>query len=108
MLEKQTFAQMLGITPPWKIASVETDHDNLTLTIRVEVVDGTTWVEDGVCRPIHGYEERKWKHLCAFQYDTTIVARVPRIRIPIEAKVKDNDDEKNDDDDQDDGSPGSK
>jgi transposase len=106
MLEKQTFAQMLGITAPWKISAVETDHDQLTLTIRVEVEAGTTWIEDGVCRPIHGYEERQWKHLCAFQYQTTIVARVPRIRVPLErAQEGRDDDDEPDDQDDDSGSP---
>jgi transposase len=74
-------ARMLGIEDPWFIDTISLDHEQLTLTVQLGCKD-TLWIEDGVACPIHGYQNRSWRHLHAFQYRTIIQARVPRVRIP--------------------------
>jgi transposase len=114
MLNNQLLAQMIGITAPWKIHKVDVDQGTLKMIIHVNS-EGTTWVEDGVCVPIHGYEERQWRHLSAFQFKTIIRARVPRVRVAlpeVEAEPgsalqpKKSASENNDDDDPTSGSAG--
>ena len=48
----------------------------------------------GAKLPIHWYEERQWRHLDAFQFETVIHGRIPRVRYP------------DGDTDEDDGPPG--
>jgi zinc-finger of transposase IS204/IS1001/IS1096/IS1165 len=33
---------------------------------------------------IHGYEQRRWRHLPTMQFETIIVAQVPRLSIPMD------------------------
>jgi transposase len=93
LTNSKLLGEMLGLTPPWVVEDLAVDHENLQVTIRVGCKAGTVWAEKGRQLPIHGYEERRWQHLFAFQYTTWIVAKVPRVRIPEKPDKKDKDDD---------------
>jgi transposase len=96
MLPKDVLRQMLGLSAPWEIQSVDIDHTNMRIELRVGCQPGTVWAEDGKCLPIHGYETRTWRHLFLWQYETTITASVPRVRIPLSKPDAEDGDDDND------------
>jgi transposase len=79
-------ARMLGINDPWYVDSITIDQAELTMTVHVACKD-TLWIENGAPCAIHGYVDRTWRHLHAFQYKTLIKARVPRVRIPVSNQI---------------------
>ena len=83
MTDITLYSQILGITPPWEITSVELDMDNERVDVYVK------WSQKGVapcptCEgenevPIHDLrEERVWRHLDTCQIKTFIHCKVPR------------------------------
>jgi len=54
------------------------------LDVRVECRKEVWADEQGRRLHVHGYEERRWRHLDAFQFQTIISARVPRLSYPDE------------------------
>ena len=82
MQDKEFFAMALGLKTPWRVAEVEMDMKEQRVTIIVECKCGTVWAEGGEQLYVHGYEERRWRHLDTMQFETIIQARVPRIRKP--------------------------
>ena len=50
--------------------------------VEVECGTGTVWASEGERLHIHGYEERRWRHLDTMQFETIIKARVPRVKHP--------------------------
>ena len=112
---------MLGIQEPWSIKSVKLDVPGRKLEVEVECLQAHWADEEGQKLPIHGYEVRSWRHLDAFEFETVITGRVPRVRYPAKdsgtgktakGAEPDNDggggdkDNDNDDDDDDDGGGG--
>ena len=83
MQDKEFFSKALGLKTPWSVKDVDMDLGEQRVTIRVECRSGTTWAdpEEGALA-IHGYEERRWRHLDTMQFETIIEARVPRVRKP--------------------------
>jgi transposase len=91
MQDKELLSRMLGIEEPWYICEVNLDLEKKRLEVEVECRK-TEWAgEQGRKLWLHGYEERTWRHLDAFQFETVIRARVPRLRYPA-----DEDDDEND------------
>ena len=80
MQDAKFFAQMLGLTAPWRVKDVKLDLEGRTVTIEVEVIPGTIWGEEGEQCAVHGWELRRWRHLDTMQFTTIIIARVPRVR----------------------------
>lgn len=95
-------ARMLGIDDPWYVEAITIDQETLTMTVQVACKD-TLWIENGAPCAIHGYVDRTWRHLHAFQYKTLIKARVPRVRIPVSTQTPNNDDTPDDDQQDDEG-----
>ena len=59
------------------------DMEAQRVTITVEAKSSTTWADpEAGALAIHGYEERRWRHLDTMQFETIIQARVPRVRWP--------------------------
>jgi len=75
--------QMLGLEKPWRVKCLEIDHEARKARLRVEC-EVTTWVDPstGQALHIHGWQERTWRHLDFWQYETELIARVPRVRHP--------------------------
>jgi transposase len=79
--DKKLYEQILGISSPWHVEQVELKLGIGQVVIGVE---GSREVE--VCPecgercPRYDASERRWRHLDTCQYQTILVARVPRIK----------------------------
>jgi transposase len=81
MQDVQLYQQILGLTEPWRVEQVTLNRPAKTIEVRVGYAD-TLW-GCPECRQrmqIHGYEERRWRHLDSCQFQTLIVSRVPIVR----------------------------
>lgn len=100
MITDKMLSEMIGITSPWSISQSKFDMKKKTLEIHVECAS-KYWVDDDGNRlTIHGYEERRWRHLNMFEFTTWITARIPRLKV---ASPKVNDDDEQQVDDSNDG-----
>ena len=81
MNDKKLYEQILGITIPWHVEGVELKLDQGQILIAVE---GSPAVE--VCpecgerAPRYDRVEKRWRHLDTCQYQTVLIAKVPRVR----------------------------
>ena len=74
------YHQLAGLKSDWAISQVQLDVQSQTLTLSLEFV-GTRVVcpECGAeCSMKDHAAERRWRHLDAMQFQTTLTARVPR------------------------------
>lgn len=79
------YVQLLGLTDPWTITSVDLDHDAKVLMIRVAWPDGqpVPCPDCSVPCPMANHrEERSWRHLDTMQFRTILTCRIPRSRCP--------------------------
>ena len=83
MNEKDLFTQAIGIQPPWEIKEVRMDVKAQRVEIEVEC-GKTVWADPQTQQRLHlhGYEQRRWRHLDTMQFETIIVAKVPRLKYP--------------------------
>lgn len=82
MQDRDLFALALGLSKPWYVSSVEFDPDNKRLELHLDFKRGGTFPcaecgSDG-CKA-YDTEERRWRHLNFFQYETHLRARMPRV-----------------------------
>jgi transposase len=91
MTDKELLRQMLGITDPWDIKTVQLDREAKQLRIEVQCTQAHWADENGRKLPVHGYVDREWRHLDAFQFQTVIYGRVPRVRYPEDPPPGDDD-----------------
>jgi len=83
MNESEFFERVLGLSEPWSVKEVKLDLAVTQVQITVECCSGETWTgPDGSRRHIHGWEERRWRHLDTMQLETVIIAKVPRLLDP--------------------------
>ena len=81
MNDRKLYEQILGITEPWHVEQVELKLEIGQVLIRVE---GSPAVE--VCHecgersPRYDASERRWRHLDTCQYQTILIATVPRTK----------------------------
>ena len=81
MNDRKLYEQILGITEPWHVEQVELKLEIGQVLIRVE---GSPAVE--VCpecgerSPRYDASERRWRHLDTCQYQTILIATVPRTK----------------------------
>jgi len=79
--DKKLYEQILGINTPWHVEGVELKLDQGQILIAVE---GSSAVE--VCpecgerAPRYDRVEKRWRHLDTCQYQTVLIAKVPRVR----------------------------
>ncbi len=77
------YEQLLGLTVPWQVTSVELNHAAKSVTVRVAWPTGEP-VPCPVCNDpcvVAGHrEERSWRHLDTMQFATILQCRVPRSR----------------------------
>lgn len=81
MQDKELYAAVLGIHAPWKVVDVVLDVAGQSVEVRLAMKAGTaqTCPECGKAAPGYDTRERKWRHLDTCQYQTVLVAAVPRI-----------------------------
>jgi hypothetical protein len=85
-MNNEDLAQMIGLAAPWGLEGSTVDHDHR----RVELTVGcaaTEWMEGEVRLHVHSWEERTWRHLDLWQYETVLRARVPRLFNPRTGKT---------------------
>jgi transposase len=78
--EKEFYQRLLGVEAPWRVSGVELDleHQRIEVAVSCERVE---WVDEAGRRAhVHGYEERRWRHLDTCQCQTLVKAKVPRVR----------------------------
>lgn len=83
MKDTQLHGQLLGLSKPWSVDRVELELEQSRITVHVECERGTVWGEPETERGrvhIHGWVERSWLHLYTCQFETCIVAKVPRLK----------------------------
>lgn len=81
MNDKRLYEQILGINSPWHVEQVELKLDEGQIVIGVEgSAEAEICPECGQRCARYDASERRWRHLDTCQYQTILVARVPRIR----------------------------
>lgn len=82
MRDKDLYAQILGITSPWQVASVELNASEGEVTVEVEQEPGVRACCPTCGKESPGYDSRRrrWRHLDTCQYKTILVADVPRVK----------------------------
>ena len=80
MKDTKFFEQALELAAPWKVLEI-----NMDLTAKkVDCGSAHMWLDpqSGNRLHVHGYEQRRWRHLPTMQFETIIVAQVPRLKYP--------------------------
>lgn len=81
MNDKRLYEQILGISSPWHVERVELKLDEGQILIGVESSsDVEICPECGRKCARYDSSERRWRHLDTCQYQTILVATVPRIK----------------------------
>lgn len=79
------YLQLLGLTEPWQVTSVDLDLMGNRVSIDLAFREGARVAcpECGREGPVHDLrEERRWRHLSVMQFETQLRCRVPRCRCP--------------------------
>lgn len=83
MHDRQLYAKILGIEPPWSVDKVELDREQnevrVTLTVKRRKLPCPAC--DKQCAK-YDSRKRRWRHLDTCQFQTKLLARVPRIKCP--------------------------
>ena len=84
MRDRDLYATILGLTAPWKVIDVELDPKLELVAVTVEATGRSVFVcpECGESCPGYDTRDRRWRHLDTCQYQTILVAKVPRIKCP--------------------------
>ena len=83
MQDRDLFALALGLSKPWYVSSVEFEPEEKRLDLRIDFESGGTFAcPDCGAAGCKAYdtEERSWRHLNFFQFETHLRARMPRVR----------------------------
>lgn len=78
------FGAALGLTPPWRVTSVEFDQVLGKLEIRLDFPRGSRFAcpVEGCGKSaclVHDTTEKRWRHLDFFEHQAFLIARVPRV-----------------------------
>jgi transposase len=82
MRDRQLYAKILGIEAPWTVTAVELDTEDAEVRVFLAAPAGTRFPCPLCEQPCPGYDhhERRWRHLDTCQYQTILVAQVPRVQ----------------------------
>ncbi len=84
MTDTELYRQILGLTAPWQVSRIELDAPQQEVRVYVTYDFGQPHLlcpECGQAGPYYDLrEERTWRHLDSCQFQTFLVARLPRIR----------------------------
>lgn len=82
MNELTLFTMALGLAKPWQVVEVKFSKEEGRLDLRIDFPKGTKFAcpscQEASCE-VHDTQERTWRHLNFFQYETFLHARVPRV-----------------------------
>ena len=85
MRDTQLYRDLLGVSPPWRVVSVDMDTEAKTITVTVDLKSGAllSCPECGHQRcPVKDRRQRTWRHLDTCQYRTMVQVPVPRTERP--------------------------
>lgn len=84
MRDTDLYAQILGVSRPWQVTSVELRRSLGEVEVRVEYqsTEASGCPECGASSPRYDTRLRRWRHLPTCQYKTILAAEVPRVRCP--------------------------
>jgi transposase len=84
MKDTEFFERALGLTKPWEVKAVRMDVGNRKVEIEIECTAKTMWFDAETEERLHiqGYEKRRWRHLDTMQFETVLIAEVPRVKYP--------------------------
>jgi transposase len=79
MKDTKFFEQALELVAPWKVLEVNLDVSAKKIEVKVDCGSAQMWLDpqSGKRLHVHGYEQRRWRHLPTMQFETIIVAQVP-------------------------------
>jgi len=83
MKDTDLFQLAMGLVPPWQVTQCTFDPEQGRLDISIDFVRGGTFPCPECGRAdckAYDTEERTWRHLNFFQYETYLHARVPRVQ----------------------------
>lgn len=82
MRDRDLYAKMLGIESPWEVVDVELAVGERTVKVMLAHRGGTELrcPECGAPCPRHDSRQRSWRHLDTMQYETHLIADVPRTK----------------------------
>lgn len=80
----QLYQAILGLTAPWGVEKVEVHKDRQQVDVYVRWPQGqqAQCPECGSSVPLYDHLERRWRHLDTCQYQTILIAQVPRADCP--------------------------
>lgn len=80
---KEFYAQSLKLKPPWEVVEIAIIEETRTVEVRVDCTEKFALLdaETGEMASIHDWRERRWRHLDTCEFETWVVAQVPRIRL---------------------------
>jgi len=83
MQDKDLFALALGLSKPWYVSGVDFEPEERRLELLIDFERGGTFMcpECGAagCKA-YDTEEKRWRHLNFFQFETYVRARMPRVQ----------------------------
>lgn len=84
MRDTQLYQQILGLSEPWTVSSVELDRSAGSVLVKVEPRPDAVFSCPTCGTPTPGYDSRtrRWRHLDTCQYTTILEASVPRLSCP--------------------------
>jgi len=80
MQDYQLYQQILGIDEPWRVKRVTLNRPAGAVEVEVECLE-TVW-GCPICQQrmhVHDWDRRRWRHLDSCQFQTILVAEVPRV-----------------------------
>ena len=84
MRDTELYAQILGVTAPWRVTSVrmESAENRISIEIDYDPDANTPCPKCGTSAKRHDHRRREWRHLDTCQLETRLVADVPRTSCP--------------------------
>lgn len=85
MQDKELYQVILGLDSPWTVSEIELDTDDGEIRVQVDHPRGTKFRCPDCEQELPCYdhaEERRWRHLDSCQFQTFLLARVPRVKCP--------------------------
>lgn len=83
MQDRELYATILGLQPPWRVERVELDAKAERVRVFLEYqAAACVCPECGRECPVYDHRDREWRHLDTCQYETVLQARAPRVECP--------------------------
>lgn len=84
MRDRELYSRILGLHRPWRVSEVELALGQGQVRVHAELEADAPLVCPQCAQVVPGYDKRcrQWRHLDTCQYQTILVAEVPRVQCP--------------------------